>query len=241
MLPTSKNSIRLFTYSGITVSLHWLWFLVAYFQITTRENEYEAAIWKVWEYLALFGLVLLHEFGHSLACRSVGGQADQILLWPFGGVAFVNPPQRPGATLWSIAAGPLVNVAIGTLLWFFLPLIQRPDLQQTMPDALQWLRQLWRINLGLLIFNLLPIYPLDGGQILRSLLWFFCSAGRSLQIAVGIGFLGVAVGVYFAIQEQSWWLGVLCYLGFMRCLASWRYAQLLLAQARTTSTSTYSL
>ena len=47
-----------------------------------------------------------------MACRQVGGTADHILLWPFGGVAYVNPPQRPGAMLWSIAAGPLVNVAL---------------------------------------------------------------------------------------------------------------------------------
>jgi Zn-dependent protease len=68
------------------------------------------------EYLALFSIVLMHEFGHALACRQVGGTADQILLWPFGGVAYVNPPQRPGAMLWSIAAGPLVNVALFPLL-----------------------------------------------------------------------------------------------------------------------------
>ena len=66
---------------------------------------------NVLEYLALFGIVLLHEFGHALACRQVGGTADRIMLWPLGGVAYVNPPSRPGATLWSLAAGPLVNVA----------------------------------------------------------------------------------------------------------------------------------
>ena len=49
-------------------------------------------------YLALFSIVLLHEFGHALACRQVGGKADQIVLWPLGGVAYVAPPPRPGAT-----------------------------------------------------------------------------------------------------------------------------------------------
>ena len=76
------------------------------------------------EYLALFVIVLLHEFGHALACRQVGGQADQIVLWPLGGVAYVAPPPRPGATLWSIAAGPLVNVVLVpvlTILWFWAP------------------------------------------------------------------------------------------------------------------------
>ena len=73
---------------------------------------YSSVIWNVLEYLTLFLIVLTHEFGHALACRSVGGQANQIVLWPFGGVAYVSPPQRPGAVLWSIVAGPLVNVVL---------------------------------------------------------------------------------------------------------------------------------
>src|SRR5438477_7968109 len=73
-------------------------------------------VWGVLEYLSLFVIVLIHEFGHALACRQVGGVANRIVLWPLGGVAFVNPPRRPGAYLWSIAAGPLVNVALIPIL-----------------------------------------------------------------------------------------------------------------------------
>ena len=62
-------------------------------------GDYSSLTWNVLEYLSLFLIVMLHEFGHSLACRQVGGQANQIVLWPLGGVAYVNPPQRPGATL----------------------------------------------------------------------------------------------------------------------------------------------
>src|SRR2546428_12452584 len=108
----TNGSYRLFRFRGITVYLHWTWLVVAYFIIVQRVNRYDVVAWNVVEYLALFGIVLLHEFGHALACRQVGGQADRIVLWPLGGVAFVAPPQRPGATLWSIAAGPLVNVVL---------------------------------------------------------------------------------------------------------------------------------
>ena len=80
------------------------------------QGRYNSLVWNALEYLALFVIVLLHEFGHALACRQVGGTADRIMLWPLGGVAFVNPPQRPGATLWSLAAGPLVNVALLPIL-----------------------------------------------------------------------------------------------------------------------------
>src|SRR5271156_86379 len=106
------GSIPLFRIAGIQVYLHWSWLLVGYFEIVNRVNKYQSMTWNVIEYLALFGIVLLHEFGHALACRQVGGQANQIMLWPLGGVAFVQPPPRPGALLWSIAAGPLVNVIL---------------------------------------------------------------------------------------------------------------------------------
>jgi len=98
-VPTSRQgSIRLFQFSGIEVFLHWSWFLVAAYEIQGRAGRYSSITWNVLEYLALFLIVLLHEFGHSLACRQVGGRANQIVLWPLGGVAYVDPPPRPGAT-----------------------------------------------------------------------------------------------------------------------------------------------
>src|ERR1039458_3149901 len=112
-----RGSIHLFRLAGVDLFLHWTWFLVAIIEIENRQGRYSSFLWNVLEYLALFLIVLTHEFGHAMACRQVGGTANRILLWPFGGVAYVNPPQRPGATLWSIAAGPLVNVAL------LLPLI----------------------------------------------------------------------------------------------------------------------
>src|SRR5207247_4385868 len=101
---------------GIDVFLHWSWFLIAIYGISERAKQYSSLLWPILEYLSLFVIVLLHEFGHALACRQVGGQAHRIVLWPLGGVAFVSPPPRPGATLWSIAAGPLVPAAIEPVL-----------------------------------------------------------------------------------------------------------------------------
>src|SRR4051794_23752449 len=110
--PPMAGSFRLFRVARITVSLHWSWLLVAGFELQSRAGAYASQVWNVAEYLALFAIVLLHEFGHALACRSVSGRAEHIVLWPLGGVAFVAPPPRPGAWLWSIAAGPLVNVVL---------------------------------------------------------------------------------------------------------------------------------
>src|SRR3984893_4133087 len=117
-MPTARQgTIRLFRFSGIDVFLHWSWFLVAAYEIQTRKGSYSSIEWNVFEYLALFLIVMIHEFGHALACRQVGGMSNQIVLWPLGGVPYVKPPPRPGATLWSIAAGPLVNVALVPILW----------------------------------------------------------------------------------------------------------------------------
>src|SRR5437764_12147452 len=116
MALSSQSSLRLFRFSGIDVFLHWSWFVVAIFEINGRNGRYSSISWNIAEYLALFAIVLMHEFGHALACRQVGGNANRIVLWPLGGVAYVDPPPRPGATLWSIAAGPLVNVALLPIL-----------------------------------------------------------------------------------------------------------------------------
>src|ERR1700761_8596211 len=112
MFNRGQGTIRLGRVAGIELYLHWTWFLIAIFEIQGRGRNYSSIAWNIAEYLALFCIVLLHEFGHALACRQVGGNADRIMLWPLGGVAYVNPPQRPGAMLWSIAAGPLVNVVL---------------------------------------------------------------------------------------------------------------------------------
>ena len=227
MPSAQRGSIRLFRFAGIDLFLHWSWFLVAVIEINGRARSYSSLTWNVLEYLALFFIVMFHEFGHALACRQVGGTANQIVLWPLGGVAFVDPPPRPGATLWSIAAGPLVNVAllpIFSLLWF---LSRSLGWAGQMPNAYALLVMIWRINVGLLVFNMLPIYPLDGGQILRSLLWFVLGRARSLMVATVVGFVGVAGFIIVAVWIRERWLGILAVFMLMNCWGGLRHAQAL--------------
>ncbi len=228
-----QGSIHLFRFAGIDLFLHWSWFLVAAYEISNRARSYSSLAWNVLEYLALFLIVMLHEYGHALACRQVGGTANQILLWPLGGVAYVNPPQRPGATLWSIAAGPLVNVALLVIVSPLGIMLDRSlGWAKSAPDAHAFLRALVFINLGLLIFNLLPVYPLDGGQILRSLLWFVVGRARSLMAAVVVGFVGVAGLLSLAAWMRSAWLGVLAVFILMSCWSGLRQAQALYRLAK---------
>lgn len=229
----TNGSLKLFRAWGIQVYLHWSWFVIAVIEIQMRLGDYRHPIWNVLEYLSLFAMVLLHEFGHALACRSVGGRAEQIVLWPLGGVAYVEPPQRPGPTLWSIAAGPLVNVSLLPLFPALLKAMQDAGLSATAPDACNLVFNMGQINKGLLFFNILPIFPLDGGQILRSMLWFVLGRGRSLMVASVVGFLGVAAMLFGAWRLHSTWLVVIagfallcCWNGFRQSLALMRTARL---------------
>src|SRR6266702_772191 len=217
MTPTRQGSFHLFRFAGIDLYLHWSWFAVAAYEITNRATSYSSLTWNAMEYLALFVIVMLHEFGHSLACRQVGGRADQIVLWPLGGVAYVDPPLRPGATLWSIAAGPLVNVVLVPILAILLWLSRSSGWAEAMPNAQRFLLAVQFINLGLLIFNLLPIYPLDGGQILRSLLWFVVGRARSLMAVTFIGFAGVVGLIALAAWMRSSWFAILSVFILMNC------------------------
>lgn len=232
MMPTRQGSFHLFRLFGIDVFLHWSWFLLAFYEIQSRTHEYGSVAWNAIEYLSLFLIVLMHEFGHALACRQVGGLANQIVLWPLGGVAYVAPPQRPGPMLWSIAAGPLVNVALFPVFAALLVLAHAAGWRATMPDLYMFVQVIFFINAVLLIFNLLPIYPLDGGQILRSLLWFALGRARSLMVATIIGFVGMAALIPFIIKAHFLWYYILAAFVVLNLWQGFRQAQ---ALSRVTS------
>ncbi len=197
MPPLVNGSLRLTRIRGITVYLHWSWFLLLAIELFSR-GGYQSMGWNVVEYLTIFAIVTTHEFGHALACRSVGGRADTIVLWPLGGIAFVSPPRRPGAVLWSIAAGPLVNVALVPVTLALYLMLGQPAAGAPRTDLQEYFLALLLINTGLLLFNLLPVYPLDGGQIVQSILWFFLGQARSLRIVAVLGMICGALGLVAA-------------------------------------------
>lgn len=222
-----QGSMHLGRIAGIDLFLHWSWFLVAAIEIESRGRTYSSIGWNVLEYLALFAIVTIHEFGHALACRQVGGTANQIVLWPLGGVAYVNPPPRPGAMLWSIAAGPLVNVALFPVLAALASYSHSLGWAVTMPNANAFLHAVFLINLVLLLFNIVPVYPLDGGQILRSLLWFGLGRARSLKVATIVGFVGTAAFFVAALWIRSLWFGLLAAFFLYSCWQGWQQARIL--------------
>lgn len=218
------GSFRLFRLLGITVYLHWSWFLIFLVELQDRNGVYNSILWNIAETLCLFLIVLMHEFGHALACRSVGGKAEQIMLWPLGGVAFVAPPQRPGAVLWSIFAGPLVNillVPVTLAIFYYAPTVGLHG------DPYKFIQAIFIINLSLLIFNMLPIYPLDGGQIVQSILWFFIGQAKSLMVAGVIGLIGAAGFVLLALAFHNYFLILIAAFGAWRSWVGFQQARAL--------------
>jgi Zn-dependent protease len=225
--PTLAGSLRVFGVAGISVYVHWSWLLIGYLELQFRTSSYHLWVWNVAEYLTLFLIVLLHEFGHAFACRQVGGQANEIVLWPLGGIAYVIPPPRPGALLWSIAAGPLVNVVLLPVTLGAFLFAQSQGLPEVDADADHFFRSILVMNAGLLIFNMLPIYPLDGGQILQALLWFIIGRAKSLMVASIVGMIGAAGGIALALFAQNVWLGIIAAFAVFRCWTGFQQARIL--------------
>jgi Zn-dependent protease len=224
---------------GIRVNVHWTFLLLAFYWIRSAPDPQAQAMFLG----VLFGTVLLHEFGHSLACRSVGGRADYIVLWPLGGLAFCAPPPRPWPQLWTTVAGPLVNMVLIPLLLllhlFVLPLMPPQTLAYSVVHRI--VEDGLPINIFLLMLNLLPVFPLDGGRIVQEILWFFVGYPRSLLIAGmlgtvgGIGFVVLGLGLVqlsipIPFLDASFHLGggenwQLIFIGIMAAMESWRVYQ----------------
>ncbi|HET8826825.1 MAG TPA: site-2 protease family protein, partial [Terriglobales bacterium] len=161
----------------------------------------------------------------------VGGTANRIVLWPLGGVAYVDPPPRPGAMLWSIVAGPLVNVVLFPI---FLGLFfaNNRGWAQPQTDFSTLFSILCWIDGGLFLFNILPVYPLDGGKILWSLLWFIFGRARSLMIATVLGFVGVIGFIGLAVWSRDVWLGAVAAYMLLNCWGGLKQARALLKIAQ---------
>ena len=228
-MPTNKGAFKIFRLFGINVYVSWQLLLMAYVGVKYFTSSYSSPLFNVLEILSLYSIILIHEFGHQLACRQVGGQTHDIILWGLGGVAYVSPPQRPGAQLWSIAAGPLVNVILIPILSVLVSVSWHSDWSNTHPDLYELLHRIWQINFVLLIFNMMPVYPLDGGQILRSLLWFVIGRAKSLFVTVIIGFValaGLAIWIFqgflTAQKDDYVYLSYQTLIAFFIATSCWR-------------------
>jgi Zn-dependent protease len=187
---------------------------------------------------ALFTIVLLHEFGHCFAARWVGGDAEEIIMHPLGGLALASAPKRPWPTFVTVAGGPAVNLVIcaitGTILWLAFGMIpwnpmSVQSLERVYREGMEnfassfdtwgrWVLWIHFMSWGLFVFNLLPVYPLDGGQMVQSILWPKFGYYKSMLFAATTGIVGGVLMIAVGIAALNFFLLLIGVMGVMNCV-----------------------
>lgn len=220
------QSVRLTTIRGIEVGLHYSWFIIFFlitFSLTTRFAS-EHPHWTTVEHytvaiatsLLFFASIFLHELAHSFVALAKGIHVRSITLFAFGGVAQIGrEPDRPLTEFQIAIAGPIASALLAVGFWFVSDLAG--DQFEHVAALGGWLAS---INLMLAVFNMVPGFPLDGGRVLRAILWHGTGsfakatriAARSGQI-VGYGL--IVGGIWTGLVTGNWFSGLwLAFIGW---------------------------
>jgi stage IV sporulation protein FB len=202
----------------LTFFLILLWFWVSYY----HQGGTPAAIEGTLFVIAVFACVVLHEFGHALTARIYGIRTPDITLLPIGGVARLERmPEKPSHEILVAVAGPAVNVVIAAILVLFVGASTNlSTLDQIDSSKIDFVTRLAAVNIFLVLFNMIPAFPMDGGRVLRAVLAIYYPRKRATRIAARIGqglafvfgFLGllgnpilifIALFVYLAATAES--------------------------------------
>lgn len=215
-----KWSWKMGTFAGIDVFIHATFLLIigwvgfSYWQQTgTLSGTLEGVLFT----LLLFGCVVLHEYGHALTARRYGIKTRDITLFPIGGVARLERmPDKPIQELWVALAGPAVNVFIAAILfvWLVFSNALEPIANLSM-TSVPFIERLMLLNISLVLFNLIPAFPMDGGRVLRALLALRLEYTRATQIAATIGqglalilgFIGLFSNPFLVFIAFFVWIG----------------------------------
>lgn len=192
------GSLRLGSLVGIGVYVHWTFLLLVGWALVItlgRGRGLAAAIDLLVFIVAVFGCIVLHELGHALAARRFGIRTRDIVLLPIGGLARLERmPERPMQEFVVAAAGPLVNVVIALALYVGLLASPWPArIELTALDAGNLLVRLVAVNVILVLFNLIPAIPLDGGRMLRAMLALWLGGVAATRLTATMGQLIAAV------------------------------------------------
>ena len=220
-----RGSHKIARFAGIDVKVHWTfliilgWFFFSYYRET---SNIESGLYGIGFVLAVFICVLAHEYGHALVARRFGIRTRDITLLPIGGLASLERiPEKPKEELIVALAGPAVNVAIAIVVYINLAatgqLVNLVNYTETISslDPIYFAENIFAVNLILVVFNLIPAFPMDGGRVLRALLAMRWDRAKATRFAAGIG-RTLAVGFVFMGFFGNFWMvfiGLFIYLG----------------------------
>ena len=224
-----KSSFKIFQVKGIEVKLHitlLILFLLPVLELSYSENLGEGLIYALYSFgffVALFSSVLIHELSHSFVAMRNGIGVKQIILWPLGGIASLGMVKDPMKEFKISIAGPLASFAIGFgLLFILLGAVGFDAIVETfliddfisLPSLFNFAFLIMYMNFILAAFNLfLPIFPMDGGRVLRSLLSMVTDRVRATKIAVSIGQGFLALFILVALVYGFWlWIAIAVFL-----------------------------
>ena len=207
--------------AGIRIQVHWILPVFWLFRL----NDYLAwaahgwdrkvlLLWWIQGIVVLFGSILLHELGHSFAARRVGGFSNEIVLWPLGGLAYCQVPDHWRPKLVVAAAGPAVTLVLAVVGYVGMKLLSGgadAPAAPTTPAAVfaEILPDLCRWNTFMLVFNLVPLFPLDGGRIFLNGAWgflqwrnTFAARGRAVHATVWAARVAGLAGILYGLQTE---------------------------------------
>ncbi len=234
------GSVRVGRLFDITIRVHVLFLFYLGFRLfDATQSGFD---WKhELFFLALqFGIVLVHEFGHCFGARAVGGDAEDILMWPLGGLAYAHAPMRPWPQFVTVAAGPLVNVIFCLLSGLAIYIIAGGEIslplnplrmafhysgEAPLPEWIFYLLVFYEVNLFILAFNLLPVFPMDGGQLFQAILWPFLGLQRATILACQVGLVGCALFGYYSLSHGGGMLLFIAIFGGMTCWQRYQAAR----------------
>jgi Zn-dependent protease/CBS domain-containing protein len=231
------TSFRLGRIGGIEIGVNWSWLVVVALLVWTLASgvfpstnpglsDGTHLAMAIVATVLFFCSLLLHELGHAMQARRDGMEIDGITLWLFGGVArFKGMFPSAGAEFRIAIAGPLVSLLLGVI---FVLIALIPGLPQAVDGVVSWLGY---INLSLLVFNLIPALPLDGGRLLRAILWkaqgeFDRATRLAADVGRGFGYLFIAGGVALFVFQGSFsgaWLAFIGWFLLQAATAEARY------------------
>ena len=231
-------SISLGRIAGVRIGLNWSWLIVFTLFVWSLAASYFPSrypfltggayvVMAVYAVILFFGSLLLHELGHAIQARREGMQIDGITLWLFGGVArFKAMFPSSGAEFRIALAGPLVTLVLSGI---FAALAALVPASQALHGVLAWVAY---VNLVLLVFNLIPALPLDGGRVLRSILWrakgnFGWATAIAADIGRSFGYLLIGGGVLLFVLSGAFtgaWFAVVGWFLVNAAEAERRYA-----------------